>query len=72
MSGGTATIQFWSYTQGQHAIMGDVVDWVHVDEEPKDQTIRPQLITRTINGDKLRGGRIIYTFTPENGRTELV
>ncbi len=69
---GVSVIQFWSYTQGQHAIMGDVVDWVHVDEEPKDQTIRPQLLTRTINGDKKKGGRIIYTFTPENGRTELV
>ncbi len=69
---GIAVVQFWSYTQGQHAIMGDVVDWVHVDEEPKDQTIRPQLLTRTINGDRGKGGRIIYTFTPENGRTELV
>jgi len=69
---GVSVIQFWSYTQGQHAIMGDVVDWVHVDEEPKDQKIRPQLLTRTINGDRGRGGRIIYTFTPENGRTELV
>lgn len=71
-TGATAVMQFWSYSQGQHAIMGDVVDWVHVDEEPKDQTIRPQLLTRTINGDNGRGGRIIYTFTPENGRTELV
>lgn len=69
---GVSVIQFWSYTQGQHAIMGDVVDWVHVDEEPKDQSIRPQLLTRTINGDRGRGGRIIYTFTPENGRTDLV
>jgi phage terminase large subunit-like protein len=69
---GVAVIQFWSYTQGQHAIMGDVVDWVHVDEEPRDQTIRPQLLTRTINGDRGKGGRVIYTFTPENGRTELV
>jgi phage terminase large subunit-like protein len=69
---GTSVIQFWSYTQGQHAIMGDVVDWVHVDEEPRDQSIRPQLLTRTINGDAGRGGRVIYTFTPENGRTELV
>lgn len=71
-SGDTATMQFWSYSQGQHAIMGDVVDFVHVDEEPRDQTIRPQLLTRTINGDNGKGGRIIYTFTPENGRTELV
>lgn len=69
---GVSTMQFWSYTQGQHAIMGDVVDHVHVDEEPRDPTIRPQLLTRTINGDKGKGGRIIYTFTPENGRTELV
>ncbi|MDX1320513.1 MAG: terminase family protein, partial [Oceanospirillum sp.] len=71
-SGGTSVIQFWSYSQGQHAIMGDVVDWFHVDEEPKDQKIRPQVLTRTVNGDKGKGGRGIYTFTPENGRTELV
>lgn len=70
--GGVSTMQFWSYSQGQHAIMGDVVDWVHIDEEPKDQTIRPQVLTRTINGDRGKGGRVIYTFTPENGRTELV
>lgn len=71
-TGNTSQIQFWSYSQGQHAIMGDIVDWAHVDEEPKDQTIRPQILTRTINGDKGKGGRIIYTFTPENGRTDLV
>ena len=69
---GISSIQFWSYSQGQHAIMGDVVDWFHVDEEPKDQAIRPQILTRTINGDKGHGGRGIYTFTPENGKTELV
>ncbi len=69
---GISILQFWSYAQGQHAIMGDVVDWFHVDEEPRDQKIRPQLLTRTINGDRGRGGRGIYTFTPENGRTDLV
>lgn len=71
-SGGTSVVQFWSYTQGQHAFMGDVVDWIQVDEEPINQTIRPQLLTRTINGCAGEGGRIIYTFTPENGITELV
>ncbi len=71
-SGSLSTIQFWSYSQGQHAIMGDIVDWFHIDEEPKDQKIRPQVLTRTINGDNCRGGRGIYTFTPENGRTSLV
>lgn len=71
-NGDISAIQFWSYSQGQHAIMGDIVDWFHIDEEPKDQAIRPQVLTRTINGDAGRGGRGIYTFTPENGRTELV
>ncbi len=69
---GIATCQFWSYSQGQHALMGDVVDWYHIDEEPKDPEIYPQVITRTLNGDKGRGGRGILTFTPENGKTELV
>ena len=72
VTGQISTIQFWSYSQGQHAIMGDVVDWFHIDEEPRDQTIRPQVLTRTTNGDKGKGGRGIYTFTPENGRTDLV
>ncbi len=69
---GTSIMQFWSYSQGQHAIMGDLVDWAHIDEEPEDQEIRPQVLTRLINGDKGKGGRAIYTFTPENGKTELV
>ena len=68
----TSTVQFWSYSQGQHALMGDSVDWFHIDEEPKDQTIYPQVLTRTATGDKGNGGRGILTFTPENGRTDLV
>lgn len=71
-SGGISTVQFWSYSQGQAALMGDVVDWFHIDEEPKDQAIHPQVITRTANGDGGKGGRGILTFTPENGRTQLV
>lgn len=76
-SGDIAVCQFWSYSQGQHALMGDSVDWYHIDEEPKDQTIYPQVITRTATGGdivdgKPEGGRGILTFTPENGRTELV
>lgn len=67
-----AKIQFWSYSQGQHALMGDAVDWVHIDEEPVDQNIWPQVLTRTATGDKGNGGRCILTFTPENGRTDLV
>lgn len=69
---GISKVVFWSYSQGQHALMGDKVDWSHVDEEPKDQSIYPQLLTRGINGDNGKRGKIICTFTPENGRTELV
>lgn len=69
---GVSRVQFWSYSQGQHALMGDVVDWYHIDEEPKDKTIYPQVLTRTLNGDRGKGGRGILTLTPENGKTELV
>lgn len=77
-SGGIAICQFWSYSQGQHAIMGDVVDWVHIDEEPEDPEIYPQVITRLINGGDFlpdgttTGGKCMLTFTPENGKTLLV
>lgn len=71
-SGGIARIQFWSYSQGQHALMGDSVDWFHIDEEPRDAAIFPQVLVRTATGDQGQGGRGILTFTPENGRTDLV
>jgi phage terminase large subunit-like protein len=71
-SGGVSVCQFWSYSQGQHALMGDVVDWYHIDEEPEDPEIFPQVLTRTLNGDLGQGGRGIITFTPENGKTSLV
>jgi phage terminase large subunit-like protein len=71
-SGEVARIQFWSYSQGQHALMGDAVDWFHIDEEPRDPDIFPQVLVRTASGDRGRGGRGILTFTPENGRTDLV
>ncbi len=69
---GEGIVQFKSYSQGQHALMGDKVDWFHIDEEPKDHKIYPQVITRTADGDQMQGGRGILTFTPENGRTEMV
>lgn len=71
-SGDVAKIQFWSYSQGQHALMGDAVDWFHIDEEPRDASIFPQVLVRTASGDRGAGGRGILTFTPENGRTDLV
>lgn len=69
---GISTCQLWSYSQGQHAIMGDEVEWYHIDEEPKDQFIFPQVLTRTLSGNQGKGGSGILTFTPENGKTQLV
>jgi len=69
---GESIMQFKSYSQGQAALMGDDVDLAHIDEEPKDASIWPQVLTRTMSADKGRGGRCILTFTPENGKTELV
>ena len=69
---GTAIVQFWSYSQGQGVLMGDSLDFYHIDEEPRDQTIFPQVLTRTATGDRGNGGRGILTFTPENGRTDMV
>lgn len=70
---GTATCQFWSYSQGQHALMGDSIYHYHFDEEPKDSAIWPQVVTRTVTGgDDKKGGGGILTLTPENGKTQLV
>ncbi|MES2367687.1 MAG: terminase family protein [Pseudomonadota bacterium] len=71
-TGGISVCQIWSYSQGQHAIMGDVVDGYHIDEEPEDQEIVPQVMTRTLNGNRGKGGFGMITMTPENGKTELV
>ena len=69
---GVSVCQFWSYSQGQHALMGDILDWFSIDEEPEDHEIYPQILTRIINGNRGKGGKGILTFTPENGKTELV
>ncbi len=69
---GISTCQFWSYSQGQGAMMGDEIDWFHIDEEPVDQTIVPQILTRALTGNRGKGGSGILTFTPENGKTQLV
>lgn len=72
ISGKYSQLSFKSYSQGQHVLMGSIVDLIWIDEEPKDQQIYPQCLTRTINGDNNKGGHVLLTFTPENGMTPLV
>lgn len=68
----TSTFSMKAYAQGQHVLMGASVDYAWIDEEPKDETIYPQVITRTVTGNLGKGGYTSMTFTPENGMTQLV
>lgn len=72
VSGSYSSVSFKSYTQGQHVLMGSAIDLVLIDEEPEDQEIWPQVLTRTATGLRGQGGLVILSFTPENGRTPLV
>lgn len=68
---GASKISFISYVQDNIAMMGDIVDLILIDEEPKDASVYPQLLIRTLNGDRKRGGLIMLAFTPELGHTEI-
>ena len=67
-----SSISFKAYEQGQHVLMGQSIDFIWIDEEPRDQAIYPQCVTRTATGNQGKGGYVVMTFTPENGRTPLV
>lgn len=72
VSGGTSHVSFKAYSQGQEALMGSSVDYIWIDEEPKDVAIYPQCATRTLTGNDGNGGYMALTMTPEHGMTELV
>ena len=66
--GGLSKVQFKAYSQGQRALMGAAPDAILIDEEPIDPLIYPQCVIRLLTTK----GKLILTFTPENGMTELV
>ena len=66
-SGGNSQINFKAYEQGFEKFMGEAIDVVWLDEEPK-QEIFSQCITRTIDTN----GIVYMTFTPERGMTNVV
>ena len=72
VSGAEVLISFKAYSQGQHVLMGPIVDFIWIDEEPEDGEIYPQCVIRTANGNDGRGGHVVLSFTPENGMTPLV
>lgn len=66
-SGGNSLISFKAYEQGFEKFMGEAVDVVWLDEEPKAD-IFSQCITRTVD----TRGLVYMTFTPEKGMTSVV
>jgi phage terminase large subunit-like protein len=66
-SGGNSQISFKAYEQGFEKFMGEAIDVVWLDEEPKHE-IFSQCITRTADTD----GIVYMTFTPERGMTSVV
>ena len=66
-TGSNSSISFKAYEQGFEKFMGEAVDVVWLDEEPK-QEIFSQCITRTAD----TGGIVYMTFTPEKGMTQVV
>jgi phage terminase large subunit-like protein len=75
-SGGVSTIAFKAHSQARTGsetlpFAGSVVDWIHCDEQPPDDIVG-QLVTRTINGNRGKGGRLRYTLTPEMGLTDML
>lgn len=67
-SGGWSKLQFKAYEQGRKAFQGTNVHWIWMDEEPKDQHIFLECTQRGRNVN----GRILLTFTPLSGNTEVV
>lgn len=72
ISGAESEVSFKAYSQGQKVLMGSSVDFIWIDEEPDDEEIYPQCVTRTATGNRGEGGYVVLTFTPENGYTELI
>jgi len=66
-SGGNSIISFKAYEQGFEKFMGEAIDVVWLDEEPR-QEIFSQCITRTADTN----GIVYMTFTPERGMTSVV
>lgn len=67
VSGGVSTLAFKSYEQGWQKMQGDGVDFIWLDEEPDDYKIYTECQARLI----ATKGKMMITFTPLSGETEL-
>ena len=64
---GVSTLTFKSYEQGRPKFQGEPVDLIWLDEEPPSD-VYSECLTRTT----ATKGMVLTTFSPLNGRTELV
>jgi phage terminase large subunit-like protein len=67
-SGGISTCSMKTYEMGWEKFQGTAPHWVWLDEEPSDYMIFSECQTRILTSR----GRVIVTFTPLSGETELV
>lgn len=70
ISGGISKVTFKSYEQGRESFQGTKKQLIWLDEEPQDQSIYSECLTRTM--DKYSPGIIICTFTPLFGLSDVV
>ena len=70
-SGDWSTLEFKSYVQGWETFQGTKKDVIWLDEEPKDERIYTECLTRTA-GDTGNEGIILCTFTPLSGYSNVV
>ena len=66
ITGGKSIIKFLAFEAGKERWMGTGMDFVWLDEEPP-----LDIYSQALRSIADRGGKIIMTFTPENGVTEL-
>ena len=70
VSGTQSRLDLKTYSQGSGALMGASLQAIVVDEEPTNPDIYGQLVTRIAAA--CEDGRLLLSFTPENGMTPLV
>lgn len=64
---GYSRLDFKAYEQGEDKFMGRPMDWIWLDEQPSPN-IYTQCITRTV----ATAGKVMMTFTPEDGLTKTI
>jgi phage terminase large subunit-like protein len=66
-SGGVSTLYFRTYGAGRSALQGLTLDFVHMDEEPEDDSVYSELLARVT----ATRGRVYIGFTPLKGMSGI-